>query len=310
MHSATKSKRTQILVWLVWAIACLAFFVLPEQVLADERCAAQLPALPGVVAYEARKRVLFPWQSQSRFRKWAWRRYCALRRAYRQAIWSARLVHLALQGALTLAQLVDLLTQAQLRRHLGALPILHTLLEVLDVREIINHHCHTKAEVDHGTVAMVLVLNRLVAPRALYRVADWLSRTVLVYSLDVAADKFNDDRLGRTLDAISRHTRDIWQDVVHHALIQFDIDLSFIFYDLTAFVMHGTYTDSQHVDFGFAHNTPNDKRKFKLALNTVADGNLPGLYRPWSGRTADQATVQSNMQNLKRWLAGCQLPHG
>ena len=161
MHSATKSKRTQILVWLVWAIACLAFFALPEQVIADERCAAQLPALPGVVAYEARKRVLFPWQSQSRFRKWAWRRYCALRRAHRRAVWVARLAHLALQGALTFAQLVDLLTQAQLRRHLGALPVLYTLLELLHVREIINCHCSTAAEVDHGTVAMVMVLRHM-----------------------------------------------------------------------------------------------------------------------------------------------------
>ena len=88
------------------------------------------------------------------------------------------------------------------------------------------------------------------------------------------------------------------------ALRKADIDLSVIFYDLTAFVVHGRYADSELIDFGFAHNTPNDKRKFKLALNTVADGNLPGLYRPWSGRTADQATVQHNLQNLQRWLAG------
>jgi transposase len=302
MHSATKSPRTQILVWLIWAIACLAFFLLPEQVLAGERSAIERLTLPGAVAYEAGNRFLFPWQSQSRVRKWAWRRYCALRRAYRRAVWFARLAHLALSGALTLAQLVDSLTQAQLRRHLGALPVLHTLLETLRVREIINRHCPTAAEVDHGTVAMVMVLNRLVAPRALHRVADWLSRTVLVYTLDIAADKFNDDRLGRTLDAISQHTRDIWQDVVHRALIQLDIDLSFIFYDLTAFVVHGGYTGSEYADFGFAHNTPMNKRKIKAGVNATADGNLPLAYGMWPGRTADLATVQENMEHLCRIL--------
>jgi transposase len=302
MHSATKFQRTQVLVWLIWAIACLVFFMLPEQVIADEWGVAHLPALPGVVAYEARKRYLFPWQSPSRFRKWVWRRYCALRRSYRRAVWVARLAHLALHGALTFAQLVDLLTQAQLRRHLGALPVLYTLLELLHVRAIINGHCPTAAEVDHGTVAMVIVLNRLVAPRALHRVADWLSRTVLVYTLDVPADKFNDDRLGRTLDAIHPHARDIWQDVVHRALIQFDIDLSFIFYDLTAFVVHGAYADSEYADFGFAHNTPMNKRKIKVGLNATADGNLPLGYGMWSGRTADQATVQQNMERLCRLL--------
>ena len=98
--------------------------------------------------------------------------------------------------------MVDWLTKAQLRRHLGALPVLYALLDVLQVRQIINRHCPTAAQVDHGTVAMVLILNRLMAPRPLYQVADWVAQTVLVYVLGIPASKFNDDRLGRTLDAI------------------------------------------------------------------------------------------------------------
>jgi transposase len=205
-------------------------------------------------------------------------------------------------GALTLAQLVDLLTQSQLRRQLGALPVLYALLEVLRVREIINRHCPTGAEVDDGTVAVVLILNRLMAPRPLYQVVDWLAQTVLVYTLGVPAAKFNDDRLGRTLDAISQHTHDIWLDVVHRALVQAEIDLSLVFYDLTAFVVQGAYAESQHVDFGFAHNTPMNKRKFKAGLNVVADGNIPVEYGLWSGRTADVATVEENMAQMCRLL--------
>jgi len=212
------------------------------------------------------------------------------------------MARLALTGALTLAQLVDLVTRSQLRRHLGALPVLYARLEVLQVREIINRHCPTAAEVDHGAVAMVLILNRLMAPQPLYQVADWLARTVLVYRLGVPAEKFNDDRLGRTLDAISQHKRDIWQDIVHRAFVQAGIDLTLIFYDLTAFVVHGAYTDSQLADFGFAHNTPIDKRKFKAGLNATADGNVPAEYGLWSGRTADLATVQENMERLCRLL--------
>jgi hypothetical protein len=227
---------------------------------------------------------------------------CALRRAYRRAVWTARLVRLALTGALTLAQVVDWLTRAQLRRHLGALPVLYALLEALQVQETINRHCPTAAAVDRGAVAMVLILNRLTVPRPLYRVAGWLARTVLVYHLGVPVEKFNDDRLGRTLDAISQHTRGIWQDVVHRALVRADIDLSVIFYDLTAFVVHGEYTGSEHVNFGFAHNTPMDERKFKTGLDVSADGYVPLEYALWAGRTADMATVQGNMERLCRLL--------
>ena len=37
-------------------------------------------------------------------------------------------------------------------------------------------------------------------------------------------------------------------------------------------------------------------------MDVSADGNIPVAYAPWSGRTADQATVMSNMEKLARWL--------
>jgi hypothetical protein len=127
-------------------------------------------------------------------------------------------------------------------------------------------------------------------------------RSVLVCTLGLPAEKFNDDRLARTLQAISPHCQAIWQDIVHRALTQADIDLSVIFYDLTVFVAHGSYPDSQLLDFGFAHNTPMGKRKLKAGLDVAADGNIPTGYVPWSERTADLATVQTNMERLSNLL--------
>ncbi|MFQ6101765.1 MAG: DUF4277 domain-containing protein [Anaerolineae bacterium] len=240
MYFATKSRRMQVLAWLMWAIVCVVSVCASDPHVADKGQPASPPTLLGIVTHNGRDGPLVPWYPRRRLRKLAWRRYCALRRAYRRAVWAARLAKLVLAGTLTMAQVVDWLTCSQLRRHLGALPVLYALLEVLHVREIINRHCPTAAEVGHGTVAMVLILNRLVAPRPLYRIADWLARTVLVYQLSIPAKKFNDDRLARTLDAISQHTRDIWQDVVHQALLRADIDVSIIFCDLTAFALHGS----------------------------------------------------------------------
>ena len=108
MEFPTESRRTQILVWLIWAIACIVFMVVPEQAKVSERSVIGPPALMGVVTHDPRDGPLFPWQPRHRLRKWAWRRYCALRRAHRRAVWMARLAQLALTGALTLAQLVDL----------------------------------------------------------------------------------------------------------------------------------------------------------------------------------------------------------
>jgi len=183
------------------------------------------------VTQERRSGPLFPLQGRYRWKKLALAHYRAWQRAYRQANRTAKLARLAVSGALSLAQVVEWLTLRQVRYQLGALPVLYALLETLQVRQIINRHCRSQAQIDHGTVALVLILNRLMYPLPLSQVAD-----------------------------------------------------------------------SQVMDFGFAHNTPSHKRKFKLALNALADGNLTGLYELWSGRMADQAPIQTNMSKLAHWL--------
>jgi len=296
--------RINIWAWLAWVLVCLLVIVWP---LCGGHRADDLHPWQGVVTHDGANGPLVPWRPVRHSRRWWWReRLRQFRRDLGQVRRRARLLRtltrVALQGALTLASVVDLLTRSQLRRYMGALPLLYSLLEALQVRQIINRHCPTAAEVDNGTVALVLILNRLVAPRPLSWVADWMARTVLVHTLGLPASKFNDDRLGRTLEVLSQHSREIWQDIVHHALVQADIDLSVIFYDLTAFAVHGDYAGSEYIDFGFAHNTPMDQRKFKTSLDVAADGNLPTAYELWSGRSADMATVQENMDRLRRLL--------
>ena len=298
MNIATKSTHKRILVWVIWFLVLLAF----SQPGASNDNIAGSPLLLGVVSHQPQNGPLFPWQPRYRWKQRALAKYRAWRRAYRRAKWQARLARLTLRGAVSLAHIVDWLTLDQQKYQVGALPVLYALLETLQIRHIINRHCPTRADVDHGTTALVLILNRLMFPLPLYQVADWVGRTVLVSVLGIPAIKFNDDRLGRTLDALYPHLEAIWLEVVEVAMLKADIDLSVIFYDLTAFIAHGRYADSDQVDFGFAHNTPMNKRKFKLSLNAAADGNIPWLYRFLPGRTADQATVASNMNNLATWL--------
>ena len=195
--------------------------------------------------------------------------------------------------------MVDWLTQQQLQRQLGALPVLYAVLDTLQVRQIINRYCPQTRAVDHGTVALILILNRLLAPRPLWRVAEWYARTMLVTQLGVPASQLNDDRLARTLEAIAPYSRDIWQAVVSRALEYYAIDLSVIFYDLTAFVVHGAYAASKLATFGFAHNAPLNKRKIKAGMDASADGGIPLDYQPWAGKTADKATVEANLKRLQ-----------
>ena len=93
---------------------------------------------------------------------------------------------------------------------LGALPLFYPILDALDLRGIVNAVRPTKADVDLGVVALVLVLNRLMAPQPLYWVNRWLAQTVLPAALELSPPKLYDQRLGRALEALNPHLGEIW----------------------------------------------------------------------------------------------------
>jgi transposase len=300
MYLTTSDCKDQITTWLVWLLVMVTMLLLPS--VEPEYGVEAVVNSTSIVLADAPGHELFPWWPRKRWRKHALAAYRRWKQAKRQAWRAAQLARLAMAGAITFATLVDWLTRQQLRRQLGSLPVLYAVLDVLQVQSIINRYAPNRREVDNGTVAQVLVLNRLMAPRALWRIADWVAKTVLVHKLGLPARKFNDDRLARTLDDIAPHCRDIWIEVVSVAIQRYDIDLSMIFYDLSAFVAHGDYAESDYVNFGFAHNTPSGKRKFKVGLNATSDGNIPMDYAPWAGNAADKATVQCNLERLCQLL--------
>lgn len=79
--------------------------------------------------------------------------------------------------------------EKQLSRTLGATPVLLPILERLDLCDIVQRYCPCGADLDNGTVALALVLNRLMAPRPLYKVASWLEQTTVPETLDIEAEK-------------------------------------------------------------------------------------------------------------------------
>jgi len=295
--------------WGIWFVVALVMLLLPWRTLPLTACSqptmlSSAPAPADLERFDLWPSPCdpFPWFSRRIRAHWqaAWHQV----HHWRRAIQAWLMLATRLWSCRTLAQVITVLTRRCVARYLGALPVLYLLLEQLQVRAIINRYCPSESPVDHGTVALVLVLNRLIAPRPLYRVMDWLASTVLSDYLGVPATKFNDDRLGRTLDALAEHAQAIWQDIASQALLRYQIDLSVVFYDLTALVMTGEYTESDLVDYGFAHNTPSDEQKVKVGMVATRDGGIPCVFQPWSGRTADKATVQKNMAALQTLLHG------
>jgi transposase len=205
------------------------------------------------------------------------------------------------------AALVEASLDQELVRTLGAIPLLLPLLEQLGVREIVNRRCHPAdtdtADLDLGVVAVVLILNRLLAPQPLVHVEDWLAETVLPDLLGIDASQGNDDRLARALDALVPHLDALWQDLVVAAIAQFNLDLRQLCYDITSVSFCGDYEGAEEITFGYSRDHRPDRKQVELATTVTAAGGVPVDYRVLAGNVADRTTPVENLQRLQGLLA-------
>lgn len=191
----------------------------------------------------------------------------------------------------------------QIVKFLGAIPLLLPFFERLGLRQIVNRHIgRTEAEHDPGLVVLILGINRLLAPTPMVHVETWLAHTALPEMLGVSADEFNDDRLARTLDLLAPHLEAIWQELVVRAIVEFDLDLSQLCYDITSIAFTGDYDQAELVRYGYSRDRRPDLKQVELAVNVTAEGGVPVDYRVLAGNVADRTTPVENLARLRQLL--------
>ena len=190
----------------------------------------------------------------------------------------------------------------QLSKSLGAIPVLFPIVRRLHVAQLINEYCSGAQEVSHGTTVEILTLNRLMAPKPLYKVKEWMAETVLEDTLEVSAGQMHDTRIGRTLDDLYPHLDAIWQDIAVQAVLEYDIDLRFIHYDITSVYFEGEYTESERIDYGYSRDHRPDAKQVNLGVNVTSETGIPLGYRVLAGRTADSTTPLENLKALRALL--------
>jgi hypothetical protein len=131
--------------------------------------------------------------------------------------------------------------------NLGPLALIHPILDQLDVEAIIDRHLppDPQQEFSHGQVLRLLLMARLAQPTALINVAQWAAKTGADILSNIPADKLNDDRLGRALDAFFDHRHSILGSVTAQALQLTGLTLERLHFDPTHFTLSGAYASSE-----------------------------------------------------------------
>jgi transposase len=128
---------------------------------------------------------------------------------------------------------------------IGSLAVLKPLLEALNVEAIFDRHLPTEAEISHGKVLSILLAARLHEPMALVNLQQWACEHGIEYLWDVPAEKLNDDRFARALDAFADKRHDILADVTETVLRLAEASLDRLHFDTTHLVFHGAYDTSE-----------------------------------------------------------------
>jgi transposase len=130
---------------------------------------------------------------------------------------------------------------------LGSLALIQPLLQRLDVAGVIDRHLppDTQLEFSHGQVLSLLLAARLSEPTALMNVSAWAERSGANLLWNIPADKLNDDRFGRSLDAFFEQRHSILACVTGNALRWAEMPMNRLHFDTTHLIFYGAYVGSK-----------------------------------------------------------------
>src|ERR1039458_9791975 len=178
------------------------------------------------------------------------------------------------------------------RRHVGPLLVVAHYLRRLKVAQVVDAAIprRGKALASHGEIACVLAASRLASPSPLYDIAGWASSAAVPELLGTPAVLLNDDRLGRSLEALAGGAEDVRGQPSLTAVREFGVAAaSRLHLDLTAVRFTGHYPGSELVARGWAAGRTIGRQARTLQASVPAGVAL--YFRPHKGVSLGAAGV-------------------
>lgn len=163
-------------------------------------------------------------------------------------------------------------------------------------REHIPSHCE---EVPWSIMAAILVLARFCAPSSELQIAEfWYGKTALDDLLGVPADKINDDRLYRALDALLPHKDALCLHLQKRYGEMFGSAFDFLFYDITSTYFEGAVKGNTQTKRGYSRDNRPDCPQVCIGLVTSREG-LPLAFEIFDGNRSDVTTTEEMVQIME-----------
>ncbi|MGC8699328.1 MAG: IS1634 family transposase [Candidatus Acidifodinimicrobium sp.] len=124
------------------------------------------------------------------------------------------------------------------------LPIIAAYVKKLGIVDQVDRLCPTMSDVSAGQIVMALILDTLAGRSPLYKLElSFVGQdTELLFGEQIAPAKFNDDAVGRSMDALFEvGTGKILTAVVLSAIKEYNLDTQKVHHDTTSVTVYGDY---------------------------------------------------------------------
>lgn len=156
-----------------------------------------------------------------------------------------------------------------------------------------------REEIPWSIMACILTLARFCAPSSELQIADfWYGKTALEDLLGVAAEKVNDDRLYRGLDALLPLKDDLFRHLQRTYGELFGTTFDILLYDITSTYFEGAGAANPQARRGYSRDKRPDCVQVCIGLVVTPEG-LPLAYEVFDGNRTDVTTVEGIVETMR-----------
>ena len=208
-------------------------------------------------------------------------------------------------------------------KQVDVLPMVKHYMSSLDLYNLFHKYvpASNSCLAEHAESLCIITANIICDNKPLYKVQEWLAKYADgLTNESVNADKFNDDRLGRSLCALFKADRhSLMTEVSCNAIKLHKLLTDEIHNDGTTVTFIGKYAtpDPGAVKLMHGHNKDfrPDCKQIVFGLNITADGHVPLSYKAYNGNQDDDTTHIPNWNELRAlihkedfiYIADCKL---
>jgi transposase len=208
-------------------------------------------------------------------------------------------------------------------KQVDVLPMVKHYMSSLDLYNLFKKYVPASSNclAEHAESLCIITANIICDNKPLYKVQEWLAKYADgLTNESVNADKFNDDRLARSLSALFKADRhSLMTEVSCSAIKLHKLLTDEIHNDSTTVTFIGKYAnpDPDAVQIKHGHNKDfrPDCKQIVFGLNITADGHVPLSYKAYNGNRNDDTTHIPNWNQLRSliqkedfiYIADCKL---